>query len=216
MSIDHLRDLVADELNVNAVQFAEREQELVTYKLRPNLATVSKKIQELVPEPPNSAAQGPEAKAEKKALREKRQRLTNGAQTALANLDPGRVASDVRAGRNLILSVDGMQLELTPEDVLVQPQPRSGFAVASDGNLVVALDTELTPELVEEGLDPEFDLLPAGSDEFHPRQYKGGQLIGDNLDEVITFCMENGRATGFEIYGMAENNVLARGMLVRR
>lgn len=71
-------------------------------------------------------------------------------------------------------------------------------------------------EAVEEGLDPEFDLLPAGNDEFHPRQYKDGKLIGDNLDEIITFRIENGQATGFEIYGMAENIVLARGTLVRR
>jgi hypothetical protein len=71
-------------------------------------------------------------------------------------------------------------------------------------------------EVVEEGLDPEFDLLAAGDDEFHPRQYKGGRLIGDNLDELITFRLENGRVTGFDIYGMAENIVLARATLVRR
>jgi len=67
-----------------------------------------------------------------------------------------------------------------------------------------------TKEVVEPGLDPEFDLLPAGGDDFHPRQYKNGALIGDELDEVITFQFESGRATGFEVRGIAEDKVLAR------
>ena len=150
-AIDRLRDLVADELNVKAVQFAEREDELVTYQLRPNLATVSQKIKLMVPD-----SEELQDKTQKKALREQRQRLTNGVQTVLANLDPAKVAADVRAGRTLTLDVDGSQIQLAPEDVLVQPQPRAGFAVASDGNLVVALDTELSPELVGEGLAREF------------------------------------------------------------
>ncbi len=150
-AIDHLRELVSDELNVKAVQFAEREEELVTYQLRPNLATLSRKVKDLVPE-----ADDLQDKTKKKELREKRQRLTNGVQTALLNLDAVPVARDLREGRNLTLSVDGMNMELSPDDVLVQPQPRVGFAVQSENSLVVALDTELSPELVAEGLAREF------------------------------------------------------------
>jgi hypothetical protein len=71
-----------------------------------------------------------------------------------------------------------------------------------------------THDAVEPGLDPEFDLLPAGDDDFHPRQYKNGKLIGDELDEVITFHFQDGRVTGFEIHGIAEDRVLARGTRV--
>jgi hypothetical protein len=71
-----------------------------------------------------------------------------------------------------------------------------------------------TPDAVEEGLDPEFDLLPAGGDDFHPRQYKDGKLIGDEMDELIVFRLEGGRATGFELRGIAEDKVLARGIRV--
>jgi hypothetical protein len=70
--------------------------------------------------------------------------------------------------------------------------------------------------LAEAGLDTEFDLLPAGGDDFHPRQYKNGKLIGDNLDELISFHLENGRATGFEIHGLAEGVVLVRASRVER
>ncbi|MCL4487570.1 MAG: class I tRNA ligase family protein [Chloroflexi bacterium] len=150
-ALDRMRELVADELNVKSVQFAQREDELVSYQLRPNLATLSQKVKQLVPEVSNA-----EDKAQKKALREKRQRLTSGVQSALANLDPARVAADIREGRSISLKVDTTHFELGPEDILVQPQPRPGFAVASQGNLVVALDTEITSDLAAEGLAREF------------------------------------------------------------
>ncbi len=72
-----------------------------------------------------------------------------------------------------------------------------------------------TKEAVEPGLDPEFDLLPVGDDDFHPRQYKNRTLIGDELDEVITFQFERDRVIGFEVRGVAEEKVLARGTRVR-
>jgi hypothetical protein len=73
-----------------------------------------------------------------------------------------------------------------------------------------------TPDAVETGLDPEFDLLPAGGDNFHPRHYKNGKLIGDEMDELIVFHLEGARATGFEIRGIAEDKVLARATRLTR
>jgi len=70
------------------------------------------------------------------------------------------------------------------------------------------------PEAVEPGLDSEFDLLPAGGDDFHPRQYKSGQLIGDEMDELLVFRFDADRATGFELRGIAEEKVLARATRV--
>jgi hypothetical protein len=85
--------------------------------------------------------------------------------------------------------------------------PGIRYEVIERGN---GLWVRTTADAVEAGLDPEFDLLPAGGDDFHPRQYKNGVLIGDELDEVIAFQFENGRATGFEIRGRAEDKVLSR------
>lgn len=67
---------------------------------------------------------------------------------------------------------------------------------------------------VEEGLDSEFDLVPAGGDGFHPRQFKGGVVVGTEMDELLTFRLEGGRVVGFEIKGIAENIVLSRGTRV--
>jgi hypothetical protein len=73
-----------------------------------------------------------------------------------------------------------------------------------------------TPDAVEPGLDPEFDLLPAGADGFHPRQYRNRKLIGDEMDELISFRVEGARATGFELRGIAEDKILARAIRVGR
>ena len=74
-----------------------------------------------------------------------------------------------------------------------------------------------TGNWVEEGLDPDFDLVPAGSggDGFHPRQYKNGKLVGTELDELVVFRMEGNQAVGFEIRGIAEARVLARAVRAR-
>jgi len=148
--IDRLRDLVADELNVKAVEFAAREEELVTYQLRPNLQTVSEKVKQLIPDAET------DDKVLKKELRERRKAVMAGLQAALAAQDASRVAAQARAGQALALDVNGARVELAPGDVLVTPQPKPGFAVASEGGLVVALDTTLTPDLVAEGLAREF------------------------------------------------------------
>jgi hypothetical protein len=85
--------------------------------------------------------------------------------------------------------------------------PAIRYEVIDRGN---GLWVRTTPDAVEPGLDTEFNLLPAGRDNFHPRQYKNGKLIGDEMDELITFHLEGDRATGFKLRGIAEDKVLAR------
>jgi isoleucyl-tRNA synthetase len=59
-------------------------------------------------------------------------------------------------GKPLHVEVNGEAFDVLPEDVEVKAQAKEGFAVAEDGAYVVALVTELTPELVQEGLAREF------------------------------------------------------------
>jgi hypothetical protein len=82
------------------------------------------------------------------------------------------------------------------------------FEIAERG---ASLWVHTTADGVEPGLDPDFDLEPMGSDEFHPRQYRNGTLMGVEADEVITFHLDSDRATGFDFRGLAEQKILGRG-----
>ncbi len=61
-------------------------------------------------------------------------------------------AAELAAARGVQLDVDGEVVELTPEDVVVQRTPKAGMVVASEGDVLVGIETTLTPELVAEGL----------------------------------------------------------------
>ena len=54
------------------------------------------------------------------------------------------------------VTVEGQAIDLALDDVVIEHLPREGSVVAAEGGIVVALDTALTPELVEEGLAREF------------------------------------------------------------
>jgi isoleucyl-tRNA synthetase len=126
--ITRLADIVADELNVKAVEFAGREQDLVSYKLLPDNRVLGKKFGKQFP-----------------AVR-----------SALSAVDPYAAVRTLRAGQSLVLTVEGQPIALAPEEVIIQAQPREGFAVQTEGGVVVALDTHLTPALVAEGRAREF------------------------------------------------------------
>jgi isoleucyl-tRNA synthetase len=75
---------------------------------------------------------------------------------ALAEVDANAAVATLRSGQPLRLRVDGQQVELAAGDVVITPQPKSGFAVRAEGEYVVALDTAVTPALRAEGLAREF------------------------------------------------------------
>lgn len=120
--------LIADELNVKTMQLVENEAELVTYKLLPDNRVLGPRFGKLFPQ----------------------------VRAALNATDPYVAVATLRAGKNLTLDVNGQRVELAPNEVLITPQPKVGLAVKADGEYVVALDTNVTPELKAEGLAREF------------------------------------------------------------
>jgi isoleucyl-tRNA synthetase len=65
-------------------------------------------------------------------------------------------ARKLLAGQNILVEADGVTYEILPEEIEVRAQAKTGFAVASEGAYLAALLTDLTPELVQEGLAREF------------------------------------------------------------
>nr|HID13487.1 isoleucine--tRNA ligase [Anaerolineae bacterium] len=116
--------LVRDELNVKRVEFVEDAGDLVTYRLLPDNRVLGPRFGKRFP-----------------AVR-----------AALAALDLVAAVRRLRAKLPLRLEVEGEELALAPEEVLVREEPREGLTVASERGVTVAVDTVLTPELVAEGL----------------------------------------------------------------
>ncbi|MDQ4107047.1 MAG: isoleucine--tRNA ligase, partial [Actinomycetota bacterium] len=120
--VESLRGIILDELNVKELRFGTAE-DVVAYDLKPNLSVVGPKYGKLVP----------------------------GIRAALAEAPP-EAGARAAAGEGVAVVVDGKEVELSPEELLVEPGEREGYAVEREGELSVALLTELSPELLDEGL----------------------------------------------------------------
>src|SRR5262249_57416779 len=71
---------------------------------------------------------------------------------ALQNVDAAAVVRALQAGQAVRMTGDGQEIELAPGELLIRTTPRPGLAVASEGGVTVAVETYLTPELIQEGL----------------------------------------------------------------
>jgi isoleucyl-tRNA synthetase len=124
-ALGRLEPQVLEELNVKKMEVTQQVGDLITYVIKPNLPVLGPKY---------GAKLGP-------------------IRAALGVADPAEIAARVEAGEAVALSLaDGESVELEPSEVLVETREREGYAVAQEGGLVVAFDTELTEELVQEGI----------------------------------------------------------------
>src|SRR5208283_3014105 len=118
-----MEELIKDELNVKSLVFRENEDELVEYRAKANFRALGKQL-------------GKDMKA------------------AAARIE-GLSLSDIHAllaGTGVELSVGDRVFTLTPDGVEIQRIEKENLKVINDGSLTVALDPELTPELLQEGL----------------------------------------------------------------
>ncbi len=121
---DELTAIVVDELNIKSLEYVSEAGELVSYKILPNLKLVGPKLGKLVP-----------------AVRQAVER---------ASVD--EIVAAVQANENVTLAVEGQEIELTPEELLVQTEPGAGLAVAADKVITVGVDVVITDELAAEGM----------------------------------------------------------------
>ncbi|MBX6371190.1 MAG: isoleucine--tRNA ligase [Acidothermus sp.] len=116
---------VADELNVRAVvDAATSDIEVITKTVKPNFRALGKRFGKRTPQ----------------------------VAAAIGAVEPGAFSRELASKGVVRVAVDGEEVELTADDVIVAESPAEGWVVASDGETFVALDTTLTPELVSAGL----------------------------------------------------------------
>jgi len=125
--IARLADVIADELNVKSITRAEHLDELVHYSYKPNLKTLGPKYGKLL----------------------------NAIKNALPAIDE-KVLAPLRRGEPVTVKVDGQDVNLSPDDVLVSTEQAAEWSVADDAGIQIALSTVLTPELVREGAARDF------------------------------------------------------------
>ena len=95
------------------------------------------------------------AKANFKTLGRKLGKKMKIAAQLISGLDFENIRT-LQNGKNIILKMGEETLELTPEDILIQRQEKEGLLVETDNLLTVALDTELSENLIQEGFAREF------------------------------------------------------------
>ena len=179
------RELVMDELNVKELIFTNDAKHFTTYKFKPQLRTLGPRYGKLVPK----IAQ------------------------VLAGLDGNEAMDILDKGEKLTFEVDGTAIELAKDDVLIETAQKEGYVSETDRDVTVILDTNLTPELVEEGFVREiiskvqtmrkeagFEVMD------HIKLYYNGnekiaEIMRNNMaticDEVLADSAEEGSAEGY-------------------
>ena len=117
------QEIIEDELNVKEVVFTDDVRDFTSYTFKPQLRTVGPKYGKQL----------------------------GGIQKHLAVLDGNAAMDELNADGALKFDVDGVAVELTKDDLLIDMAQKEGYVSQEDNRMTVVLDTNLTPELVEEG-----------------------------------------------------------------
>ncbi len=119
----YFRDIIEDELNVKEVVFKEDVSDLTSYSFKPQLRTVGPKYG----------------------------RQLGGIQKYLAAVDGTEAMKQLKGEGAVKFEVDGVEISLGEEDLLIDAAQKEGFVTEADNYVTVVLDTNLSPELIEEG-----------------------------------------------------------------
>jgi len=120
--------LLTEELNVKQVRVLSGQGEAVSYSLKPLPRQLGQKYKGLFPK----------------------------VRQAILALDAEEAAAKLLAGQPIQVHVAGQIYNILPDEVEVHMEAHSGLAVATEGAYLAALDTEITPELRQEGLARDF------------------------------------------------------------
>ena len=121
-------DIILEELNVKEVAFTDQASDFITYHFKPQMRTVGPKYGKLM----------------------------RPIFDEIAKMDGAAVMDQLNSGTPLTLTVDGAEVSIGKEDVLIETLQKDGFVSTSDQGFTVVLDTNLTDALIAEGFEREF------------------------------------------------------------
>ena len=120
---EFFKEIIEDELNIKRVTFKDDVREYTSYNFKPQLKTVGPKYGKLL----------------------------GKIKSLLENVDGNAAMDELNAKGALHFDIDGESVDLLKEDLLIDMIQAEGFATEGDNEVTVVLDTNLTPELLEEG-----------------------------------------------------------------
>ncbi len=120
---EYYGDIVKEELNIKEVELGADLSKYVNFEIKPNLPVLGKPYGKLIP----------------------------GIRKAIGAMNQMELAQTINNGNIVTINVDGTEIELNSERLLVTMQGLEGFAFAGEGEMGVVLDTHITEELKEEG-----------------------------------------------------------------
>ena len=120
---EFFQKIIVDELNIKGVEFTDEADSFIDYTFKPQLKTVGPKYGKLL----------------------------GGIRKFLSEVDGKAAMKELKADGAIRFDVNGSQVELAEDDLLIDMAQTEGFETQSDGRTTVVLDKTLTPELIEEG-----------------------------------------------------------------
>lgn len=188
---DYFKDIVEDELNIKEVIFKEDVSDLTTYSFKPQLKTV-----------------GPKYGKQLGGIRE-----------YLSAVDGTQAMKQLKSEGFIRFEVNGVEISLAEEDLLIDVAQKAGFVTEADNYVTVVLDTNLSPELIEEGFvyeviskiqtmrkDAGFEVMD------HIRvtvcgNAKVAEIVNNNRDAISEKVLAEEIAADTELAAMKEWNV---------
>ena len=117
------QEIIEDELNVKKVEFSDDVSAFTSYSFKPQLKTVGPKYGKQL----------------------------GGIKAYLASVNGSEAMATLKAEGALKFEVDGTEVVLTEDDLLIDMAQKEGFVAEADNYVTVVLDTNLTEDLIEEG-----------------------------------------------------------------